>query len=360
MGGSAATVGDIGEAEAISLIAAVLGGLGTSPLSGPDDATVLPCPLLTPSEGSLLVVTTDMLVGKTDAPPQMTLYQVGHKAAVMNVSDLLVKGAVPQWAVVALGLPRSTPVEGVRGLRGLVEGLRDGFAHFRVSYVGGDLNEAEDVVVSPTVFGWAAPGGIIPRAGARPGDLLITTGEYGWSGLGLAHLVEGRQIGGLSPEDVAQATRAVLEPTCPADAGRALVGIASASMDSSDGLAETVLALCEASGTDALVYDGCIPRAECLSRLNPGDGCNATDLVLSAGEEFHQVFCVPAHKGGRALQALRAAGSPGTPIGQILGRPGPSDPATVTLLDADDQPMRIYARRNRGAPSGFAHFRQES
>ena len=49
---------------------------------------------------------TDMLVGRTNVLPGMSLWQAARKAVVMNVGDLAAKGVRPTAILVSLGLPR--------------------------------------------------------------------------------------------------------------------------------------------------------------------------------------------------------------------------------------------------------------
>ena len=58
------------------------------------------------NDKQVAVLKTDMLVGKTDVPKQMSLTQAARKAIVMNISDFASKGVQPSAALVALGLPR--------------------------------------------------------------------------------------------------------------------------------------------------------------------------------------------------------------------------------------------------------------
>ena len=60
------------------------------------------------------VLKTDMLVGKTDVPTEMSLFQAARKALVMNISDFASKGVQPTAALVALGLPSKLYSKGHR------------------------------------------------------------------------------------------------------------------------------------------------------------------------------------------------------------------------------------------------------
>ncbi len=68
-----------------------------------DDVSAVP---LAADEGDVAVLKADMLVGKTDVPRGMSLWQAARKAVVMNVSDFAAKGVQPKAALVSLGLPR--------------------------------------------------------------------------------------------------------------------------------------------------------------------------------------------------------------------------------------------------------------
>src|SRR5712691_5950027 len=148
-------------------------------LIGPgDDAAAL---RLTP--GVPCLVTTDMLLDGScfrlaEAGPR----RVGRKAMAVNLSDIAAMAGKPVAAVVSVGLPR-------RGGRALAEelylGLREVADEFGTAVVGGDTNSWDGpLVISVTVFGEPGPGGIVRRAGARLGDLLLLTGPVGGSILG--------------------------------------------------------------------------------------------------------------------------------------------------------------------------------
>ena len=60
------------------------------PLGFDDDVAAFPM-----SRRRLVVLKTDMLVGRTDVPPGMTLGQAARKAVVATVSDFAAKGVQP-------------------------------------------------------------------------------------------------------------------------------------------------------------------------------------------------------------------------------------------------------------------------
>ena len=91
---------DIGERKIIEIIANHLEAMPNFPVPFGDNVSAVDI-----DEKQVAVLKTDMLVGKTDVPPNMSLWQAARKAMVMNISDFASKGVQPTAALVALGLP---------------------------------------------------------------------------------------------------------------------------------------------------------------------------------------------------------------------------------------------------------------
>src|SRR5438309_11963779 len=70
------------------------------PLGFDDDVAAFPI-----SQGRLVVLKTDMLVGSTDVPRGMTLGQAARKAVVATVSDFAANGAKPRGFLVFFAIP---------------------------------------------------------------------------------------------------------------------------------------------------------------------------------------------------------------------------------------------------------------
>jgi thiamine-monophosphate kinase len=286
-----ATARDVGE---FGLIARVIARLDSSPsvLLGPgDDAAVVAAP------DGRVVATTDVLVeGVHFRRDWSTAYDVGRKAAAVNLADVAAMGARGTALLVGLAAPADLPVEW--GLR-LADGLRDEAALVGAAVVGGDVVRSEVLVISVTALGDLEGREPVTRAGARVGDVVVLAGELGRSAAGLAQLQEGGREGALID--------AHRRPTPPYDMGPALAVAGATSMcDVSDGLVGDVAHIARASGVhidldaaEELFLTGAEDHA-LVATMPAGaalpDGCRVIGRVL-AGEAFVTVAGQPAAGG---------------------------------------------------------------
>lgn len=258
------------------MLRAILARTGTAShaLLGPgDDAAVLSAP------SGTVVATTDTLV---DGPDFRTAwssgYDLGWKAAAVNLADVAAMGAVPTALLVALAVPRSTRLSFVSAM---ADGLRDACDELApgCAVVGGDLTVSELLTVAVTALGDLAGRAAVTRAGARPGDVVALAGELGAAAAGLEILFADFRDGstpvpvdrtGMDAERVHGLDRQ-LRPVPPIASGAAAADAgATAMMDVSDGLTLDAGRMADASGVsidlaaaaiDALAHGGDRGRA---------------------------------------------------------------------------------------------------
>lgn len=300
------------------------------PLGVGDDCALLRVPV-----GLDLAVTMDTLVEGVHFLPGSDPEALGHKTLAVSLSDMAAMGAEPAWATLALTLPRSDPpwLEAFsRGLAGLAR------AH-RVQLVGGDTTRGPVLTLTLQLQGFVAPGRALRRDGARPGDLIAVTGTLGDAGLAL------RALQGEYAAGTALATlRARLERPRPRVAlGRALVGLATAAIDISDGLLADLGHLCEGSGTGATLELGSLPLAPAVAAYLARSG--DWSLPLAAGDDYELCFTVPP---GSQAAVERAAARCGCAV------------AWVGVLESE---AGIRCRLPDGTlletpEEGYEHFRQ--
>ncbi len=244
-------VGDLSEG---AVLARILDRLGPSEaLVGPgDDAAVLAAP------DGRVVATTDTLVHGPDFRlAWSTPFDLGWKAAAVNLADVAAMGARPTALLVALAMPDDTRVSVVEGLADGLRAACDALAPgCRVE--GGDLTVSDTLTIAVTALGSLDGREPVLRSGAREGDVVAVAGGLGHAGRGLALLFDRfRDDSGtpvaigradLTPEDSADLD-AQLRPSPPIALGRVAADAgATALMDVSDGLVLDARRMAAASG----------------------------------------------------------------------------------------------------------------
>lgn len=238
-----------------------------------------------------LVLNSDMLVSSTDVPPQMSNYQIGKKSVVMNVSDLLVKGVKPKGIVVSLGLPRDFERE---NFIQVIQGIIDCSMNYNLEYIGGDINETNELIINPTVFGFKKPSDIIHRKGMSKGDIIMVNKKFGLTGVGFDILLNQQW----NSEDVQKYKRSITSVLEPDVSGKealilAELKLATSSIDSSDGLSKTLLDLQSSNpnlGFEIDFDDDLIDlEAKNYSREF---SISLENLVFNGGEEFIHLFTI--------------------------------------------------------------------
>ncbi len=288
-----------------------------------DDAALLAMPA-----GRDLVLATDTLVAGVHFPEGTAAEAIGHKALAVNLSDLAAMGAEPAWATLALTLPAADE----DWLAGFAAGFGELAARHGVALVGGDTTRGPRVI-TVTVAGRVPPGEALTRAGARPGDGIWVTGSLGDAGLALVLLQSGEPV----PEVL---RRRLDRPEPRLAAGRALRGLATATIDVSDGLVADLGHVLDRSGVGARLEVAAVPRSAALREA--ADGAAASRLALAAGDDYELCFTLPPAAEAEMAGRLAAIDCPVTRIGSIEARPG------LRLIAADGTELP--------PPGGFDHF----
>jgi thiamine-monophosphate kinase len=267
-----------------------------------DDGAVVALPA-----GRHLVVTTDVLVEGVHFSDRTTpAAAVGWRAVAANLSDLAAMGATPEGITVGLSLPGHTPLAWVEGL---YQGMADCLNRWGGVVLGGDLCRADAISVAITALGSVDPQRALYRSKAQAGQAIVATGHHGLSRAGLELLLHPKREAEVAQADRDRWIAAHQKPQPRLDAIAALWQVlgagadaqAIAVMDSSDGLANAVLHLCQASGVGASLRECDLPLDEALVAWVGRS--QALDWCLYGGEDFELVLCLPWPQ----AEALRAA-----------------------------------------------------
>jgi thiamine-monophosphate kinase len=285
---------ELGELKIIDMLEQTLGSSPRAIVGFGDDISAILLP-----GGKAAILKTDMLVGSTDIPPGMTMRQAARKAVVASVSDMAAKGVRPLAGLVALGLPSRLTRKDVRDL---AKGFRDAEDEYGFALVGGDTNESRDLTISIALFAIADPRKLVLRSGARSGDIVAVSGEFGDASAGLKALIENRK----KPRELDRPLYdAVFHPRAQLSLGIKLADskTLSASIDSSDGLAWSLHELAKA--TSIGIEINTIPVSKSAQDYAKRYRYDAEKLALYGGEEYHLIVTVKRHKLELASRAAR-------------------------------------------------------
>lgn len=308
-----------------------------------DDGAVLDWPA-----GRRLVVTTDVLgdgvhfSDRTTAPED-----VGWRAVAANLSDLAAMGARPEAITVGLSLPGATEIAWVERL---YQGMAACLTTWGGQLIGGDLCRAPAISLAITALGSVGPGQVLYRSGATPDQAILATGYHGLSRAGLELLLHPESGGRVAAADQARWVQAHRRPSPRLDViallsdvlGDRIGAVALAAMDSSDGLANAVLHLCQASGVGARLNETDLPiDPRLVDWVGPAQ---AIDWCLYGGEDFELVLCLPV---ALAAELQARLGGSSAIIGHTTATP------TVELWPHETAPG---LSASLSFSQGFQHF----
>ena len=297
-----------------------------------DDAAVVE-----PERNRLDVLSVDALVegvhfDRTFTPPDA----IGHRALAVNLSDLAAMGATPRLCLLSLVLPASWPAA---DFDAMIDGLLALAARHRMHVAGGNLARSPGpLVIDIMVSGTIKRRQIATRSGAAPGDELYVTGSIGAAAAGLEMLRDA----GSSTEPCA-VRYLYPEPRVRFGQLAARNRAASACVDLSDGLADAVHRLAEASGVGAIVEDDALPIDPAARGWFERHSGDASLRAVTGGDDYELLLAVPAGNVAAVLKAAEKAGTSVTDIGAFAAE------SAVQFIDRDGQGLTLEKL-------GFTHF----
>ena len=350
------TVADVSERELVARIQQqlpptppwVLVGIG-------DDAAIVE-----PERNRVEVLTVDAIVegvhfDRAFVPPDA----IGHRALAVNLSDLAAMGAAPRLALLSMALPSTFPLA---DFDGVVSGLTSLAAAHRLQVIGGNLTRSPGpLVIDVTLVGTLKRRQALTRGGAKPGDDLYVSGTIGAAAAGLALL---RKVVGPSPRstddlrlrlmtddsrlttDDWRLMTAYLTPEPRIRLGL-LLGrnrAASACVDLSDGLADGVRRIAEASGVGVIVDASLLPIDPAARAFFEAQRLDPVEASLEA-DDYQLLVAARPRARGRLAAAIRHGGAPLTRIGRC------TEDRAITIRHSRAEAM------DAALPTGYTHFR---
>ena len=230
------------------------------------------CAVLKLNQRSYQLFTCDMIVEGVDFCKTADFKLVGQKALAISISDIAACGGVPKHAVVALGLPRNMPVGQIDRL---AKGIFDLAEKFNINIVGGDISASGKLVIDVSMLGVVKKNELCLRSGAKAGDIVMVTGEFGGA-------IKGKHL---------RFTPRLKEAQFLVHNFKI-----NAMIDVSDGLVADLGHILKSSSVGAVLYESLIP----LSKQ-----AQDSQEALCSGEEFELLFTVSRDQASKIIKSAK-------------------------------------------------------
>ena len=262
----------------------------------------------------------------TDVEPA----DLAHKVLAVNLSDMAAMGATPKWATLSVALPQLDEAW-VKAFCDSLFALAD--AH-GLQLIGGDTTRG-DWVFNVTIMGQTPQGLGLRRDAAQVGDDVWVSGRLG---LACAALFDHWNEVHLDDDVFTMCEAARLRPQARVALGQALLTIAHAAQDVSDGFAQDLQHILTASHVGAVVNVDALPTLPELKHFEQWQ-----QWVCAGGDDYELVFTAPASAREAIMAAAASAGAAVSLVGKVVTETG------LRLIDAAGEDVGL-------TNTGFDHF----
>ncbi len=310
-----ATLARVGEFALIDAIKRLAAGRGTGVRVGiGDDAAVV-------RGFDATALTTDTLTETVHFERDwLKPRQLGRRGFRVAVSDLAAMGAIPRYLLLSLSLPITYRLQDATDL---AAGLVRDAASVATVLVGGNVSRADLISLTVTVMGEmrSAP---VTRSAARPGDAVFLSGPVGGAAAGVELLAGGCRSGAL--------VEAFRRPPLRVALGGALAGSGNvhAMIDVSDGVAQDLGHICEASGVSAQLDVAALPIPAALRRASDAGGSTgparprlrrpALAYAAGGGDDYELLFTASPRAQAELIRVCAEHGCVLTRVGAVTSR----------------------------------------
>ena len=312
---------------------------------------------------SYLVTTTDMLIQSSHFPKGMTYFQMGYKSVVVNVSDLASMGAENIGFLLNIAIPKDMLLD---DFDDLICGVIRACDNYNIPLIGGDTNEANEIIISGTAIGQVDKDKALMKYGFEKGDLVCISDELGYAALGfeLLSLKEKDQdlyqekidkINQIDPTIIDLALLKALKPEAKYEEGHILRDCNTANnrvsaTDITDGLASEFYEILnsdkkyESNSSDSYtkgirIYEDKLPVEDEFKEIANILDLSYLDLVLHVGEDFEFLFTINEELKNQLSEEMNYY-----VIGEI------TDDNTIEILLSNGQIEKISSR-------GYQHLK---
>ena len=271
-------------------------------------------------DNSYLVTSTDMLIQSSHFPKGMTYFQMGYKSVVVNVSDLASMGAENIGFLLNIAIPKDMLLN---DFDDLICGVIRACDNYKIPLIGGDTNEANEIIISGTAIGQVDKDKALMKYGFEKGDLVCISDELGYAALGFELLSLKEKDPNLYQEKTDEikeidstiidlALLKALKPEAKYDEGHILREHNTANnrisaTDITDGLASEFYEILNSDRkysklNDSIssnsyskgirIYEEKLPVEDEFKEIADILGLNYLDLFLHVGEDFEFLFTI--------------------------------------------------------------------
>lgn len=263
-------------------------------------------------------VTAESKLGVTSA------FNIGYKAAAVNLSDIAAMAAMPAWVTLSLSLPEMN----TQWLEDFSDGFMGLLNQFNTTLIGGDLNRGP-LSITVQAHGLVDKGKAVLRSTAQPGDLIYVSGEVGTAAYALALIKEGCTDEAL----LAKVLPALERPQPRIELALALREHVSSMMDISDGITADLSRILRMNNYGAIIDVSQCPVSPILQEHLDVD--TQQQFAFIGGDDYELLFTIESDKAA-VLDAISTKfGIALTQIGRITHMPG------ITLLNADENCAKL-------------------
>jgi len=280
------------------------------------------CAVLNLDKSNYQLFTCDMIIEGVDFRKTDNLKAVGRKALAASISDIAACGGLPKHAVVSLGLPKNMRVDQIDLL---AKGIFNLAKRYKINIVGGDISASDKLIIDVSMLGKVEKNKLCLRRGAKYGDIIMVTGQFGGS-------IKGKHL---------KFTPRLKEARFLVDNFKI-----NSMIDVSDGLIQDLGHILEQGSVGAVLYESLIP----LSKEAKG-----IEEALCSGEEFELLFTATRDQANKIIKCAKYRFKV---IGEIM-------PVSfgLRLINQKNRYSRFKfqgdsaeARTGRSSQTGYRHF----
>ena len=227
-------------------------------------------------------VCVDTLVESTDIPRGSKLADISRKSIVSSLSDFAAKGIIPKFCIVSLTLPSTISKKQVKELS---KGFSNSCKEFKIELLGGDTNQGTEISIHVVLFGTVK--NYMKRNGAKIGDLICTTGPFGYTSAALEIILKKKKT---TKNFSIKSKNLFFKPKPRLEFGHKSITHITSSMDSSDGLSSCLNEMSKQSKKRFQITK--LPINRDVKEFSRKNRISLNKLVFDGGEEFELVFTI--------------------------------------------------------------------